>query len=54
MTEGATTLDGAFHQVYRIHDAVIQEIFAYEVFSLLLRKKLIGLSLWLDLCRVFL
>ena len=45
MTEGGTAPDGAFHRVYRFHDEVIQEIFTHEVFSLLLRKKLIGLSL---------
>jgi hypothetical protein len=36
---------GSVHRVYRFHDEVIQEIFTHEVFSLLLRKKLIGLSL---------
>ena len=37
--------DGAFHHVGRFHDEVIQEIFTREVFSMLLRKKLIGLPL---------
>ena len=37
--------DGAFHRVRRFHDEVIQEIFTHEVFSLLLRKQLIDLSL---------
>jgi len=37
--------DGAFHHVSRFHDDVIQEIFTREVFSMLLRKKLIGLPL---------
>ena len=37
--------NGVFHRVSRFHDEVIQEIFTHEVFSLLLRKKLIGLSL---------
>jgi len=45
ITEGATALDGTFHRVCRFHDEVIQEIFTHEVFSLLLRKKLIGLPL---------
>jgi hypothetical protein len=45
MTEGGTAPDGAFHRVCRSHDGVIQEIFTHEVFSLLLRKKLIGLPL---------
>ena len=45
ITEGGTTPDGAFHRVCRFHDKVIQEIFTREVFSLLLRKKLIGLPL---------
>jgi ribosomal protein S27E len=45
VTEGGTTPDGAFHHVSRFHDEVIQEIFTHKVFSLLLRKKLIGLSL---------
>jgi len=45
VTEGGTAPDGAFHRVCRFHDEVIQEIFTHEVFSLLLRKKLIGLSL---------
>ena len=41
----ATSPDGAFHHVPRFHDDVIRETFAHEVFSLLLRKKLIGLPL---------
>jgi hypothetical protein len=45
MTEGGTAPNGAFHHVSRFHDEVIQEIFTHEVFSLLLRKKLIGLPL---------
>ncbi|MEA2005246.1 MAG: transposase [Acidobacteriota bacterium] len=45
VTEGGTTPDGAFHRVSRFHDELIQEIFTHEVFSLLLRKKLIGLPL---------
>jgi hypothetical protein len=45
MTEGGTAPDGAFHHVSRFHDEAIQEIFTHEVFSLLLREKLIGLPL---------
>jgi ribosomal protein S27E len=45
MTEGGTTPDSAFYHVGRFRDEVIQEIFTHEVFSLLLRKKLIGLPL---------
>jgi len=45
MTEGGTAPDGAFHPVRRFHDEVIREIFTHEVFSLLLREKLIGLPL---------
>jgi ribosomal protein S27E len=45
VSEGGTVPDGAFHHVFRFHDEVIQEIFTHEVFSLLLRKKLIGLPL---------
>ncbi|MBN2396128.1 MAG: transposase [Candidatus Atribacteria bacterium] len=45
VTEGGTAPDGAFHHVRRFHDEVIQEIFTREVFSMLLRKKLIGLPL---------
>ncbi len=45
MTEGGTAPDGAFHHLSCFHDELIQEIFTHEVFSLLLRKKLIRLSL---------
>lgn len=45
VTEGGTAPDGAFHHVSRFHDEDIQEIFTHEVFSLLLREKLIGLPL---------
>ena len=45
ITEGGTTPDGVFHRVSRFHDEALQEIFTHEVFSLLLRKKLIGLPL---------
>ena len=45
MTEGGMDPEGAFIRVCRFPDEVIQEIFTHEVFSLLLRKKLIGLPL---------
>jgi len=45
LTEGGTAPDGAFHRVSRFHDDLIQALFTREVFSLLLRKKLIGLPL---------
>ena len=45
LTEGGKTKDGAFHPVKSFNDALIRELFTCEVFSLLLREKLIGLSL---------
>jgi hypothetical protein len=45
ITEGGRAPDGAFHRVSCFHDELIQEIFTREVFSLLLRKKLIGVPL---------
>ena len=45
VTEGGTAPDGVFHRVCRFRDEIIQAFFTHEVFSLLLRKKLIGLSL---------
>ena len=42
VTEGGTASDGAFHRVCRFHDEGLQALFTHEVFSLLLRKKLIG------------
>jgi len=33
--------DGAFHHVSRFHDERIGKIFTHEVFSLLIREKLI-------------
>jgi hypothetical protein len=45
VTEGGTAPDGAFHRVRHFQDEVIRDIFTHEVFSLLLRKKLIGLPL---------
>jgi len=44
ITEGGTAPDGAFRHVLRFHEEALQEIFTHEVFSLLLRKKLIGLT----------
>jgi len=45
ITEGGRAPDGAFHHVGRFHDETIYELFTHEVFSLLLRKKLITLPL---------
>jgi hypothetical protein len=45
ITEGGMAPDGAFYRVRRFHDEGLQEIFTHEVFSLLLRKQLINLSL---------
>ena len=45
VTEGGTALDSAFHRVCRFHDGTICDLFTHEVFSLLLREKLIGLPL---------
>jgi hypothetical protein len=45
MTEGGTAQDGSFLRVSRFQDEVIRDIFVNKVFSLLLRKKLIGLPL---------
>jgi len=45
ITEGGAAPDRTFHRVCRFHDEVIQEIFTQEVFSLLARKRLIGLPL---------
>jgi hypothetical protein len=45
ITEGGSSPDGTFRHVSCFQDDVIQEIFTREVFSLLLRKKLIGLPL---------
>jgi hypothetical protein len=43
VTEGGTAPDGTFHCVSLFHDDIIRDLFTHEVFSLLLRKKLIGL-----------
>ena len=45
VTEGGTALNGTFHHVSRFQDERIQAFFTQEVFSLLLRKKLIGPAL---------
>jgi hypothetical protein len=45
VTEGGTASDGTFHHISRFHDERIQAFFTREVFSLLLRKKLIGPAL---------
>jgi len=45
VTEGGIASDGSFHRVSRFHDGIIRDLFTHEVFSLLLREKLIGLSL---------
>jgi len=45
VTEGGVSREGAFHKVSRFHDDTIRELFTHEVFSLLLRKKLIDLPL---------
>ncbi|MGB6340269.1 MAG: transposase zinc-binding domain-containing protein [Candidatus Aminicenantaceae bacterium] len=43
VTEGGASREGAFHKVSRFHDDTIRDLFTHEVFSLLLREKLIGL-----------
>ena len=45
VTEGGTAPDGAFHHVSSFHDGIIRDLFTHEVFSLLLREKLISLPL---------
>ena len=45
VTEGGRTSDGAFHRIFPFHDGIICNLFTHEVFSLLIRKKLIGLPL---------
>jgi len=45
MTEGGTDKEGNFHKVEKFDDSLIAEFFSREVFSLLLREKLISLSL---------
>jgi hypothetical protein len=45
VSEGGSDRDGRFHSVSRFNDDLLQEIFSREVFSLLLRKQLINLTL---------
>jgi hypothetical protein len=45
VTEGGTSREVFFHKISRFHDERIQALFTHEVFSLLLRKKLVGLPL---------
>jgi len=45
VTEGGTAPDGTCHHICRFHDEALQALFTHEVFSLLLREKLIGLRL---------
>jgi len=45
VTEVGTAVDNHFYRYPRFHDDLIREFFTREVFSLLLRKKLISLQL---------
>ena len=45
VSEGGSDLEGCFHSVCRFNDDLLREIFTREVFSLLLRKQLINLTL---------
>jgi len=45
VSEGGSDHDGRFHSVSRFNDDLLREIFTREVFSLLLRKQLINLTL---------
>lgn len=45
VSEGGSDRDGWFHSVSRFNDDFLREIFTREVFSLLLRKQLINLTL---------
>jgi ribosomal protein S27E len=45
VTEGGRAPDGVFHRIFPFHDGIICDLFTHEVFSLLVRKKLIGLPL---------
>jgi len=45
VSEGGSDREGRFHSVSRFNDVLLQEIFTREVFSLLLRKQLINLTL---------
>jgi len=43
--EGGSDREGLFHSIFRFNDDLLREIFTREVFSLLLRKQLINLTL---------
>jgi hypothetical protein len=45
VSEGGSDREGRFHSVCRFNDDLLREIFTREVFSLLLRKQLINLTL---------
>jgi hypothetical protein len=45
VTEGGMDRNGRFHRVSRFNDSLISQCFSREVFALLLRQKLISLSL---------
>ena len=45
VTEGGAAPDGEFHCISVFNDTTLCDLFAHEVFSLLLREKLIGLPL---------
>ena len=45
VTEGGAAKDGCFHKVSSFNDALLAQFFTREIFSLLLRKQLINLSL---------
>ncbi|NOR14273.1 MAG: IS91 family transposase [Candidatus Aminicenantes bacterium] len=45
VSEGGSDREGRFHSVSRFNDDLLREIFTREVFSLLLRKQLINLTL---------
>jgi len=45
VSEGGSDREGRFHRVSRFNDDLLREIFSREVFSLLLRKQLINLTL---------
>jgi hypothetical protein len=45
VSEGGSDREGRFHSVSRFNDDLLREIFTREVFSLLLRKQLIDLTL---------
>jgi len=45
LTEGGTDEEGRLHKVRKFDDSLIAEFFSREVFSLLLRERLISLEL---------